>query len=242
MKDIKRFPLAIFAVAALAVGGLASMGDVAYADDGSSVTLNVYQTFDTDAAVNDKFEYCLEASTANAPMPEGVTGNKHCFTMKGDDSNLMTLHIKAGTPELSEYTLRLVTVLPEGYTLSTTDVYQYKLYAHHRDGAVLLAFDGSGKKVEDPGFSLAYKSSPTPPKTPTTPPKTTPPSKSPTPPSKSPTPPEEETPTTPPSTPSPAPKPPTDTLVRTGATVSFGAMLVLLLAGGLLLSHRRETA
>lgn len=213
MKDIKRFSLAVLAVVALAVGGMASTGGVAYADDETVVggAILTTQNFASDADVNDEFEYCLEAHTAGAPMPDGADGQKFCFTMKGDDEYTMQLRADASAPDVSEYTLRLVTPLPEGYSLTTPDSYTYKVYARHQGTKyIVLVFnddDTARMKEEDPTFSLVYKLNPT------TPPPTTPPV-----------------------------KPPTSNLVQTGATVTLGAMIVLLLAGGLLLSRRRETA
>lgn len=215
MKSVKRFSLATLAVVALAAGGAASVDGVACADDKEIVggAIIATQNFTSDANVNDEFEYCLEAHTAGAPMPDGATGQKYCFTMKGNDKHTMQLRTDASAPDVSEYTLRLVTPLSKGYSLTSTDSYTYQVYAH-RQGTkyIVLAFNDDATarvKEEDSTFSLTYKS------TPTTPPPSTPP-------------------TTPPPT-----KPPTGNLVQTGATVSFGVMLVLLLGGGLLLSRRR---
>lgn len=214
MKGIKRFPLAMLAVAALALGGLAGTGDVAYADNEVGGEIKTHQVFETsDTTVAGEFEYCFEAETEGAPMPEGAEGQKYCFTMTGNETNVMQLRASASAPAVSKYTLRLVSPLPEGYTLLSPDAYHYEVYAHPGDGYIILAFnDGAPRiKEEDPAFTVAYKMTP----------KTPPPS------------------TTPPTTPPPT-KPPTSNLVQTGATVTFGAMLVLLLVGGLLLSRRRE--
>lgn len=219
----------LYIVAALAVVGVVGAQPIAHADQVGGL-IRVHQYFNTsNPAANDTFEYCLEAHTANAPMPEGAQGNKHCFTMTGNDTHEIQLQAHASAPFKSEYSLYMKTQLPEGYQQSDPTEYHHEVYYNGKDFAVLAFNEDGTSKVEDPVFTVMYKATPT-----TTPPTTTPPTTTPpttTPPSETPS--DPGTPTTP-------VKPPTGNLVQTGATVTFGAMLVLLVVGGLLLSRRRE--
>ncbi|MBR5949971.1 MAG: hypothetical protein IKZ87_00890 [Actinomycetaceae bacterium] len=222
---LKRLAVSIFAALALVAGGVAGAPNVAYADNDVVVggVIVTSQTFNTsDASVNDEFEYCLEAQTAGAPMPVGAVGNKYCFTLKGNDEHSMQLLLNGAAPDVSKYTLRLVTPLTAGYTLTSDNSYTYEVYGQRKGTKyTVLVFDSAGKKEEDPSFALTYKPVHNPTDTPSVP--TATPSTS------------SET-----SSGTPVAKPPTSTLVRTGASVSLGVMLVLLVSGSFFLLARRE--
>lgn len=238
--------------AVLAVGLVAGVCPAAYAaNDDPPGTIRVHQTFKgSNPAAGSTFEYCLEAHTANAPMPSGAQGNKHCFTMTGNATHKIQLQASASAPYKSEYSLYMASQLPKGYKQSEPRQYRHEVYS--RGGALtLLTFDNKGTKVEDPVFTVIPQGvptlpSPTPSESPsTTPPTATPPTATPptvTPPATTPPTPTPDTPPASPETPGNPVKPPVSTLVRTGATISFGTALALLLAGGLFLSRRRAVS
>lgn len=132
---------------------------LAYAAEPDTLAIKVRQQLGYPAGesgLRQTWEYRLERTTAEAPLPEGAQGDVYSWSMTGDDTTSVSLVAPTGA---GDYWYRMHQVVPKGldaaYAPDAT-VYDVRVHVDAEGAASLLVYEGGVKKA-DPGWTVSYQ-------------------------------------------------------------------------------------